>query len=168
MTREEQVITLLRTLDVVLSGDGGDGRSDRWDDRLLLLSPTYHRGSYAELERVLTEMRAAHDPIPQWRWHALRRYRYSARRWVPARLRHGRIEIVDGWQKHWTSADAWSYQYRPPDPEREQVLTGLHGGRVLVERWAGVDHKAAALGVAEIARRMRRIVVPPEIMEWAA
>jgi hypothetical protein len=51
ITAHDVVVELLRTYpEVCGAGERGEG-SDRADDRLLLMSPLWHEGSYRELHR---------------------------------------------------------------------------------------------------------------------
>jgi hypothetical protein len=165
-SREQAVIQLLRTLDLALMGDGGGvGRADRFDDRILRFGELYKEGSYAELERVLREMRTGwtltqpRRRAAQVRQHALGRYRWSERRYRPVRaLKTGLILVRDG------------DDYRLPSAG-EAFLSGItvrhtpHGPQPVcqLERWERwVRQELADHGVREIARRMRGPIRVPD------
>lgn len=77
LSAQEIVVELLSTYrDVAGAGERGEG-SDRADDRLLLMSPLYHEGTYAELERCLHVLRCRERAL---HWHVAERYLRSTRR----------------------------------------------------------------------------------------
>lgn len=73
MTRRQTVIELLKTLTEVREPLGPAGSESRagHDSRLLLMTPEYTEGTYAELERCLKLMR---EKEPVWHWHVSERY----------------------------------------------------------------------------------------------
>ena len=77
LTAHEVVVEMLRSYsDVCGQGERGAG-SDRSDDRILMMSPLWAEGSYAELYRCLYVMR---EKAPSLYWHTAERYLRLRRR----------------------------------------------------------------------------------------
>lgn len=64
-------------MDVCGAGDMGQGSGEITDDRLLMMSPLWSAGSYAELYRCLYEMRTREKALY---WHVSHRYLRATRR----------------------------------------------------------------------------------------
>ena len=70
LSAQEVIVELLRTYpEVCGAGERGEG-SDRSDDRVLLMNPLWHAGSYAELHRCLLSMRERERVLY---WHTAER-----------------------------------------------------------------------------------------------
>jgi hypothetical protein len=71
LTAQEVIVELLRSYNEVCGpGERGEG-ADACDDRILMMSPLWREGSYAELYRCLYEMRQRERALY---WHVAERY----------------------------------------------------------------------------------------------
>ncbi len=133
-----------------------DGRAD--GSGVLLMPSDYRRGSYAELERCLADMRD-NGHRREW-WHVTRRFRDGRRLAleVPVRrTRQGAVPVLP----------------RNCELVGGAVFTGSRRARVLVRRWPhNVQVELADAGVGLLVSTMyggqrERIVLPAAVAEVA-
>ena len=146
----KRVVWLLRTY--YDAREAWDGRAD--GEGVLLTPSDYRRGSYAELERCLAEMRD-NGQRREW-WHATRRYRDGTRAVLEVSVRRNRLGAVPVLPRNCELVGG-------------AVFSGSKRARVLVRRWPdNVRVELAEAGVERLVETMydgqrERIVLPPAV-----